>query len=432
MKCTVKALRLGLQGTLEVENPLKEHILNPKVLGWFSLEKIGKFKKSHLLKPNISLFFCLGGWLGVEDDELHELVHFFFSNSYSSFTPDGATSQVIEMPDITCPEDFQVVICDLVQRLKKDNARGVLNPDLWVWFCCEDVILWQKNRISDIPTPFILKSFFSRYSTLWLWLKKDPFLYREKNHLISGQKISSVPLRSPIISQVWPGGAGERWVEGKILTWRGHWKVWMFFFLKLLGELGCFNYQPQIGEWLPVFWMNQQYLSLFFSEPPGNDHTYPIPADTFWRWWFSFSRCFWGYVIVPLKVYVSKSHGSIYDQQNALPKWGRLWMRKLWFWEKFLKVLWHISVHFMKGNSRFIRITWNTSGILFDPWEAPMFDPGSGKPRKNRGGDLGLILAEQWLFVEEPSSPTGWDWLLSKLATLVPWICWLFVFGGGG
>lgn len=61
----------------------------------------------------------------------------------------------------------------------------------------------------------------------------------------------------------------------------------------------------------------------------------------------------------------------------------------------------------MKGNSRFIRITWNTSGILFDPWEAPMFDPGSGKPRKNRGGDLGLILAEQWLFVEEPSSPTG-------------------------
>ena len=32
----------------------------------------------------------------------------------------------------------------------------------------------------------------------------------------------------------------------------------------------------------------------------------------------------------------------------------------------------------MKGNSRFIRITWNTSGILFDPWEAPMFDPGSG------------------------------------------------------
>jgi len=66
----------------------------------------------------------LGGWLGVEDDELHELVHFFFSNS-SSFTPDGATSQVIEMPDITCPEDFQVVICDLVQRLKKDNARGV-------------------------------------------------------------------------------------------------------------------------------------------------------------------------------------------------------------------------------------------------------------------------------------------------------------------
>lgn len=30
MKCTVKALRLGLQGTLEVENPLKEHILNPK------------------------------------------------------------------------------------------------------------------------------------------------------------------------------------------------------------------------------------------------------------------------------------------------------------------------------------------------------------------------------------------------------------------
>ena len=129
------------------------------------------------------------------------------------------------------------------------------------------ILLWGCHTLTEkqnlrYSNSFHFEKFFSRYSTLWLWLKKDPFLYREKNHLISGQKISSMPLRSPIISQVWPGGAGERWVEGKILTWRGHWKVWMFFFLSSWGT-GMFQL-PTSNWWVIAGFLNESTVSESF------------------------------------------------------------------------------------------------------------------------------------------------------------------------
>lgn len=157
------------------------------------------------------------------------------------------------------------------------------------------ILLWGCHTLTEkqnlrYSNSFHFEKFFSRYSTLWLWLKKDPFLYREKNHLISGQKISSVPLRSPIISQVWPGGAGERWVEGKILTWRGHWKVWMFFFLKLLGnwDVSTTNLKLvsdcRFSEWINSIWVFF-FLNLLGtithipSQPtPFEDDDFPFPV----------------------------------------------------------------------------------------------------------------------------------------------------------
>ena len=76
----------------------------------------------------------------------------------------------------------------------------------------------------------LLSKFFSRYSTpLTLMNKKSPFFIGKKTTQISCNKISSVPPRSAIISQVWPGGAGERVVEGEDTDVTGSTGKWDFF-----------------------------------------------------------------------------------------------------------------------------------------------------------------------------------------------------------
>ena len=166
MKCTVKALRLGLQGTLEVEMWKMMNFMN----------------------------WCISG----SKSSSHWRLLFL------PFTPNGATSQVIEMPDITCPEDFQVVICDLVKRSKSQTPRWseVFKPGLMGL-----ILLWGCHILTEFHIWIVF--LFQIFNPLTLIKQTYPFFIGKKTpHQISC-KIFHHLLRSSIISQVWPGGAGE-------------------------------------------------------------------------------------------------------------------------------------------------------------------------------------------------------------------------------